>query len=352
MDFLAHLLRKVGRHLTAFDLVRFHHRGANYPDALLLDEVWARLTRRIEKSPALVLRDGGDDESACRRKRLLRRGLCQAWLIRRQYRGYRVPDAPTSPGENARVLPAPFARVPDEQIENLAARTKRLFLDESDASCLPALVADALRQSVADLRHPAERLELGLGLFLDRPFGFAKSPGEPDGTTLLSHEAYSERIASTRLNLLREIGLVDDAAPFDRPTGIACGRRSERQRPGVVAASDALLASDDFVYLRTTRRAIRDLLVAYDFSPLQESGLYDALFGDRCLIVPSSESDGELCMYDAASRLRLVLRLDPSRGYACRAGVESLAAGLSTMEAWDASGSPMPGGCNLHLPQK
>src|SRR5262245_18408218 len=35
-DFLTWLLRQLGRHLTAFDLVRFHHRGANYPDALLL----------------------------------------------------------------------------------------------------------------------------------------------------------------------------------------------------------------------------------------------------------------------------------------------------------------------------
>ncbi len=168
---------------------------------------------------------------------------------------------------------------------------------------------------------------------------------------MLSHEAYSERIASTRLNLLREIGPVDDAAPFGLPSGIACGRRSERQRPGVVSASDALLASDDFVYLRTTRRAIRDLLAAYDFSPLQESGLYDALFGERCLILSSAESDGEMCVYDSVGRVRLVLRMDPSQGYACRAGVESLAAGLSVVAAWDASGSAMRGGCNLRLPQ-
>src|SRR5262249_53825501 len=37
-DFLSHLLRQTGRHLAAFDLVRFHHRGANYPDALLVEE--------------------------------------------------------------------------------------------------------------------------------------------------------------------------------------------------------------------------------------------------------------------------------------------------------------------------
>ncbi len=37
VDFLGWLLRQIGRHLTAYDLVTFHHRGANYPDALVLD---------------------------------------------------------------------------------------------------------------------------------------------------------------------------------------------------------------------------------------------------------------------------------------------------------------------------
>src|SRR5262249_53367957 len=34
-----YLLRQLSRHLIAYDLVTFHHRGANYPDALLLDLV-------------------------------------------------------------------------------------------------------------------------------------------------------------------------------------------------------------------------------------------------------------------------------------------------------------------------
>src|SRR5262249_18788077 len=37
LDFLGSLLCQLSRHLTAYDLVTFHHRGANYPDALLLD---------------------------------------------------------------------------------------------------------------------------------------------------------------------------------------------------------------------------------------------------------------------------------------------------------------------------
>src|SRR5205807_1507834 len=36
-DALGGLLCQLGRHLTAYDLITFHHRGANYPDALLLD---------------------------------------------------------------------------------------------------------------------------------------------------------------------------------------------------------------------------------------------------------------------------------------------------------------------------
>src|SRR5262249_49419341 len=38
-DFLSHLLCQQGRHLTAYDLITFHHRGANYPDALVIDAV-------------------------------------------------------------------------------------------------------------------------------------------------------------------------------------------------------------------------------------------------------------------------------------------------------------------------
>src|SRR5260370_38644789 len=53
VDFLAFLLRQTGRHLTAYDLVTFHHRGANYPDALLLDLVLKEYMRLIERHPEL-----------------------------------------------------------------------------------------------------------------------------------------------------------------------------------------------------------------------------------------------------------------------------------------------------------
>ena len=54
IDFESYLLRLVCRHLTAYDLVTFHHRGANYPDALLLDAVLTDYLARIERNPALA----------------------------------------------------------------------------------------------------------------------------------------------------------------------------------------------------------------------------------------------------------------------------------------------------------
>ena len=50
-DFYSHLLRQLSRHLTAYDLVTFHHRGANYPDALLLDDI-LREIRPLATPPA------------------------------------------------------------------------------------------------------------------------------------------------------------------------------------------------------------------------------------------------------------------------------------------------------------
>src|SRR5262245_27377967 len=39
IDYLSWLIRLQWRHLNAYDLFLFHHRGANYPDALLVEEV-------------------------------------------------------------------------------------------------------------------------------------------------------------------------------------------------------------------------------------------------------------------------------------------------------------------------
>ena len=105
VDFLSCLLRHLGRLLTAFDLVVFHHRGANYPDALLLDVVLKEYLAILERRPDLFLDAAGDDESGPRQNRIRRRALRQGWLPRRRYEGHAVPDLPTSPGENTRGVP-------------------------------------------------------------------------------------------------------------------------------------------------------------------------------------------------------------------------------------------------------
>src|SRR5262249_39737043 len=155
----SYFLRQTARHLTAYDLVTFHHRGANYPDALLLDTVLRAYLKRIEHSPALFLVQSGVDD-ASKRHRLRRRALRQGWLMWDLLQGLLVPDAPTSPGENARVLPPPHVRVPEEQILIPAKRTKRLYNGESLAP-LHDRVKEVLSLAVQDLRETEELQELG-----------------------------------------------------------------------------------------------------------------------------------------------------------------------------------------------
>ena len=58
----------------------------------LIEEVLRHVCRLIACAPELVLRQTGDDPTAARAKRLRRRGLRQAWLLRGIYRGHPVPD--------------------------------------------------------------------------------------------------------------------------------------------------------------------------------------------------------------------------------------------------------------------
>src|SRR5262249_10233631 len=156
------------------------------------DYLWA-----LQGAPDLF-REAGD---ASRRRR---RAVRQACALRRHYEMHPVPDMPTSPGENSRVLPEPHRRVPEEQVLHPHRRRRRLhqnaplthfFVDTDPRERIDAPLRLAiLRQSLLDLRHPAERLELGIGLFIDRPFGYGKAVGEPDYTPLLAHEAFSASI--------------------------------------------------------------------------------------------------------------------------------------------------------------
>ena len=156
VDFLSWLLRQIGRHLTAYDLVVFHHRGANYPDALVLDAALKAYLVCIERRPDLFLDDARDEEKARNIKRLRRRALRQGWLIRRRYEEWPVPDMPTSPGENNRVLPSSHPRVPEEQILQPSTRTRRLFAGDPLPSHLGKHAAEVLRQSATDLQHSEE----------------------------------------------------------------------------------------------------------------------------------------------------------------------------------------------------
>jgi hypothetical protein len=317
-DFLAHLLRQIGRHLTAYDLVQFHHAGANYPDALLLDAVLGEYLRLIGDQPALFLdpSPGG---------RLRRRALRQAWLIRQRYRGHLVPDAPTSPGENSRVLPPPHTRVPEEQFLHPHRRSKRLFVEEVSWGHAAAV----LRQSVADLDQPEELRELGAALYLDRPLGMFKAPGEPDPTPLLSYVAFSRSIALQRLLLLARDPDLLPASDLTRRcaaleslpvAGLPVAEVAEVGRPGAVSLADARKAADDFIFLRTTAQTAREFFELMDLRP-----------PDKPVLIVGKRSSGEivLTVYEAGTMRPLTeLSADAGDGYVCRGSVEYPRKGL------------------------
>lgn len=344
-DFLSYLLRQLGRHLTAYDLVTFHHFGANYPDGLLLDAVLKWYFDLIEQQPDLFT------SPEARQPRLRRRALRQGWLLRRRYEGYPVPDAPTSPGENARVLPPPHERVPEEQILNPAKRTRKLFANDPIPAHLGERGREVLQQSVHDLLHPEEQTELGAALFVDRPFGVFKPPGEPDQTLLLSYEAFSRSIAENRLEEFeRCLDFPIEPAVMQacreslrtrlRMQGVALEKRAQATRPEPVSLDDAFKVADDFRLLRTTHRAVADFLDQYDFRSLAERFSLDFLTAERrVLIVRSASSVGPVLIYDEVPRKRLEFQVDPRQGYACWGDREYPVAGLRVLRVWEATGT-------------
>ncbi|HEX4589373.1 MAG TPA: hypothetical protein VH120_05560, partial [Gemmataceae bacterium] len=333
-DFLAHLVRQLSRHLAAYDLVAFHHRGANYPDALLLADLLGELLPLGAERPELF---AGSTSGARLRRRAVRHGL----LLQLEYSGHPVPDWPTSPGENVRVLPAPFGRVPDEQIYSPVTRNRRLFTD----SIIPD--SQLVRTYLADLDEPSELIDLGTALFLDRPLGFAKAPGEPDQTLLASHLLFSRTVAEHRLSVLarRPDWLPDEGA-------IGCWRERLRAlkidglrlenagpppRPGVVSLHDALRVADDWIFLRTTRQTIREFERQFDLRSLAPASAEW-----RLLIPGGTNAEPTLCVYDRDLKLRLELAADLSDGYRTRGGVEFPAAGLRLASCHSIGLPPLP----------
>jgi hypothetical protein len=341
-DFLAHLLRQIGRHLTAYDLVTFHHRGANYPDALLLDAILKAYLERVNRRPDAFLDTPADNERTSARKRLRRRALRQGWILRQRYQGHPVPDAPTSPGESARILPAEYPRVPKEQILQPGKRKKRLFLDSPLASNLAAGSEAALRQSVTDLEQPSELRELGLALYLDRPLGDAKQATEPDATLLLASEAFSPSVAASRLVALSRQGLLSEA---DRDAltsrlqhaevarGVPLQAIGQPRRPGMVSLTDAKMMAPDFAFQRTVPGGVRTLLEMFDFGELTRRFDLGWLTAHSSVLVARTPNN-TLALYDHDYRRRLEFAVSPG-GYKSRAGIEWPVAGLIVLEVVD-----------------
>jgi hypothetical protein len=345
IDFLGHLLRQVGRHLTAYDLVTFHHRGANYPDALLLDAVLKDYLLIAEEQPDLFSDRNGDGEEVRQAKRLRRRALRQGWLLRRHYEGHPVPDSPTSPGENNRVLPASHPRVPEEQLLQTNRRTKCLYADDPLPNHLGPQSAHLLRQSIVDLRDQGELHELGIGLFIDRPLGDGKAPGEPDGTLLLTSVAFSRSVAAQRLGELAADPAVGiDLAFFDAcrsslanspVRGLPSDEIGEPSRPGTISLTDARRAAADFVFLRTTAGSVKAFLKQFDFAPLAQRFNLDFLNGSNQVLLARRKQGPGLMISDAELRPRLELMMNAAGGYAKRTGKEYPRDGLSAIRVWD-----------------
>jgi len=246
LDLFGYMLRHLSRHLNAFDLVKFHNLGANYPDALMLDAVLRAFIGLLRGSEG----------------QLHRRALRQGWLARKRCEGLRVPVHPTSPGENARDMPHP--PVPQAHLTDAGSRAHRLFVDQPAESMLTPIVLELFDRSIADLSNESELRELGTAVFLDRPLGVGKRDGEEDRTVLLSYEACSPRLIRTRLTELH--------APVAREIpsipGFPVARFPGHSRSGVVSLEDAKKVALDFVFTRTTRSSLNDLLDQYDWSVL------------------------------------------------------------------------------------
>lgn len=317
--FFAFLLRQAYRHLNAYDLVLFHHRGANYPDALLVEEVLPRLAWAVETANA---------------PRSWKLAVVLGCLLVQRYRDHAAPDEPTSPGENARVLPGTTQRVPPEQIEQPHVRTRRLFADWDWRARLGAAVVPTL-QAVIESFEDNDFLQLGTALFIDRPFGEGKDILEPDQTPLLAHEAFSVTLANAQVSRLRalaeELGLELSEEQRRRlrarepkeiaVAGIPIQQIADSKRP-VPSLADARRVAPDFIVTRTMSGSLR--LIREVFGPHLEDW-QDIRIVAR---LARSERTTALAFLDSSYQIKRQYEVDASRGFCSRAGVEFPAAGL------------------------
>lgn len=338
-DFLTGLLRQTVYHLTAYDLITFHHQGANYPDALLLNALLHDLLLLAKVEPQVLASAANADKVQRAKTRRRRRALLLGWWMHRLIERLPVPDEPTSPGENARVLPLPHRRVPEEQLQQRGRRTSKLFADQPiDWQAHRAL----LESCVTELVGPEMLQELGTALYLDRPFGSTKPPAALDLTPLLSYELFSRTVARERLNrmgrlepMLKSNPILDDALK----------QLDNLQVPGVrvpptvralqtVSLQDCWRIADDFVVRRPTPETIRQLRRYFDwnaaplpFSDWPERGLMPVPFPGE-----SPQAPTRIVFYDAEWKPQFECLVAAENGFQRRAALELPTPGLSFMD--------------------
>jgi hypothetical protein len=294
-DAIGYMLRHLARHLNAFDLVKFHNRGANYPDALLLDALLRAFIPMIDDHPPS------------------RRALLHGWLARKRCENLLVPAAPTSPGEAARLMPPDIAAAADPE-----HRTRRLFHAEPAEAMLKPPARDALRTAAAE----DDLTELGRATFLDRPLGTTKRPGEADRTPLVSYEAFSRRLAQRRVKELAELGVLSAAREIPAAVGYPVAKMLGHTREGVVALEDAKRVALDFVFTRTTRSSLDALLRNYDWSNVDEASL-------NRIVLLIRTGRGIMTAFDADHRPIFTLKFAGARHREC--GGEEFVDGLEAV---------------------
>jgi hypothetical protein len=181
-----------------------------------------------------------------------------------------------------------------------------------------------------------------MAIFIDRPLGTGKAPGEPDQTPLISHEAFSRSIAARRLSELvhfsgelplNALGAQLKELPVE---GFPACEAALPARP-VVSLADACRVADDFVFLRTLPQSVKQFFELFDVSPLQSLGV--DLAASAMLIVSPADNPGTIAIYDGRLQRRLELVADSDRGFRISKGIEFPAAGLRVRRVWEADPS-------------
>jgi hypothetical protein len=219
-------------------------------------------------------------------------------------------------------MPDDYPRVPEEQLLDPSARKRRLYENDPLLARLSPTALAVLRQSVEDLAHPDERPELGAAVFLDRPFGGAKAPVEPDATPLIASLAFSRSIATQRLRrLCRDLGLPEGGVSGLDLSGLSLERIGPPSRLGTVSLSDAARAAPDFVFRHTLPGSVRALQEWIDFGEFSER------MTGKVLIARAPHGPG-IWVHD--ERGRPFLEIEPllEQGYGSRRGVEFPVAGV------------------------